>query len=505
MNGEFLAFRHIRKAFGGNVALNDITFSVKKGTVHVLAGENGAGKSTLLKILAGIHAPDAGEVWIDGKSVVIRDPRQAQELGVAMVFQELTLINDLTIEENLFLNMEPTNSAGLIHKKEMRAKLGELMKTYGISINPKSIAGRLSVAEQQMAEILKVLLRDPQIIILDEPTSSLATQEVEKLFQIVNNLKANGKTILFISHRMEEVFAIGDEVTVFKDGQYIGTKDLKEIDVDGLIRMMVGRPLTQIYPPKQSTVQDDVVLKAEHLQSNVLNDVSLELHKGEILGIAGLQGHGQAELLNALSGLHALKSKKIEIDGKPVKIQNARQALNHGIALVPGDRKQEGLMLILPIIQNLALCSLNKRSKFGILNLKKEKEFARKTQKDLSIKLHKLSDPVSSLSGGNQQKVVLGKELAIDPKIMLFNDPTRGIDVEAKSDFYKIMREQAKEGMGVILCSSDMMEVIGMSDRVLVMYEGRISACLEGDQINEEKIMRCAMGIVEDTVGCSNG
>ncbi len=495
MSEIILEMKHISKAFGGNQALKDVHLSCEKGTVHVLAGENGAGKSTLLKVIAGIHQADSGEIYLQGQKVSIHNPLHAQELGIAMVFQELTLISELTVEENLYLNMEP-HRRGLIDRKTMTDNILKLMAEYDININPKAIAGRLSVAEQQMAEILKVLLKNPDLIILDEPTSSLATKEVEKLFQIMRNLLAKGKTIIFISHRMEEIFEIGNYVTVFKDGEFIGTRNLLDIDRDELIRMMVGRPLNNVFPPKAGKVQNQTIFEAKDITStDMLKDISFSLKKGEVLGIAGLQGHGQTELLNALSGLHPLKHGSVILLGKEMRIKNAGQAIKEGIALVPGDRKREGLMLILPIQHNLAICSLKKRLRMGLLSLRKERAFADQAKKTLSIKAYQMSDPVNSLSGGNQQKVVLGKELAIDPKIMLFNDPTRGIDVETKSDFYNIMRELAEKGIGVILCSSDMMEVIGMSDRVLVMYEGGISAELTGKDINEETIMRCAMGL----------
>lgn len=497
MNEIMLEMNHISKAFGGNQALKNVHFSCTRGTVHVLAGENGAGKSTLLKVIAGIHQADKGEIFLNGKQVSIHSPLHAQELGIAMVFQELTLIGELTVEENLYLNVEPRKH-GLIDRKSITASVRALMKEYGINIDPKAIAGRLSVAEQQMAEILKVLLKSPELIILDEPTSSLAIQEVEKLFQIIRNLVEKGKTILFISHRMEEIFEIGDDVTVFKDGEFIGTRKLKEIDKDELIRMMVGRPLQNVFPQKAGTIGNEIIFRAEHITGSRLKDISFCLKKGEGLGIAGLQGHGQTELLNALSGLYPLKQGSLEIMGKVKKIRNAGQAIREGIALVPGDRKREGLMLILPIQHNLAVCSLKKRMWMGFINLKKERQFAQKMKETLNIKAYRLGDPVYSLSGGNQQKVVLGKELAILPRIILFNDPTRGIDVEAKSDFYKIMRDLANQGIGVILCSSDMMEIIGMSDRVLVMYEGAISAQLKGQEIEEEIIMRCAMGLSSD-------
>lgn len=495
MSEKILEMKQIRKSFGGNQVLKDVQFSCEKGTVHVLAGENGAGKSTLLKIIAGIHQADGGNIYLRGEKVIIRNPLHAQELGIAMVFQELTLINELTVEENLYLNMEP-HKQGLINKKIITQNIETLMEEYNININPKAIAGRLSVAEQQMAEILKVLLKNPDLIILDEPTSSLASKEVEKLFQIIHNLLQKGKSIIFISHRMEEIFEIGNEVTVFKDGEFIATNKISEIDKDELIRMMVGRPLQNVFPPKAEQIKDAIIFEARNISSSdALKDISFHLKRGEVLGIAGLQGHGQTELLNALSGLHTLKSGSIEVMGKEIKIKNAGQAIKEGIALVPGDRKKEGLMLILPTQHNLAICSLKKRMRMGFLKLKEEKKFAEQVKNSLNIKVYDMSNSVNSLSGGNQQKVVLGKELAIDPRIILFNDPTRGIDVEAKSDFYKIMRGLADKGIGVILFSSDMMEVIGMSDRVLVMYEGTVAAELKGGEIKEETIMRCAMGL----------
>jgi len=495
MQQDYLSLEHISKSFGGNRALNDVSFSVRKGTVHVLAGENGAGKSTVLKILAGIYHRDEGDIFLDGRKVEIETPQQAAANGIAMVFQELTLISELTVEENLFLSIEPRGRFGMIDKKTVRSRVIELMNTYNIQIEPTAIAGRLSIAQQQMAEILKILLRDPQIIILDEPTSSLATEEVKTLFNIVRTLVQKGKTIIFISHRMEEIFEIGDYITVFKDGEVVATSKISEIDAGGLVKMMVGRSLSQIYPRKAERVGDEVLLKVDRLKSEILKNVSFELHRGEVLGIAGLQGHGQTELLNAISGLHPLSAGEIEINGKKVRIRNAGQALKNGIALVPSDRKREGLMLMLSIRQNLALCSLKERSKGGFIQLKAEEEFARETQEELKIKLASLNNSVSSLSGGNQQKVVLGKELGTHPKVMLFNDPTRGIDVGSKSDFYNIMRSKAGEGVGIILCSSDMMEVIGMSDRVIVMYEGEITGILSGEELTEENIMCLAMGI----------
>ncbi len=460
----------------------------------MLAGENGAGKSTILKILAGLFEADRGEICLKGENVKIRTPRQSQDMGIAMVFQELTLVGEMTVEENLFLNMEPVRF-GVVDRKKIRRQAETVMEQYGITIDLDAIVCRLTVAQQQMVEIIKILLHDPELIILDEPTSALARKEVEKLFQIVRNLIEKGKTIIFISHRLEEVFEIGDRVTVFKDGERVDTKLVSEIDTDELIRMMVGRSLQNIFPPKNTQITEEVLFEVKELTGKALQQVSFAVRKGEILGIAGLQGHGQTELMNAISGLYPLEKGEIRMKGREIKVKNAKAALKNKIALVPSDRKTEGLMLGLPVRDNLALCSLGRRARMGVISASKEKAYIDHSVKSLSIKVFNVNNPVASLSGGNQQKVVLGKELGIDPDVILFHEPTRGIDVEAKNEFYNIMKNLAKQGTAVIMCSSDMMEVIGMSNRVAVMYEGAVTQILEGEDITEENIMRCAMGI----------
>ncbi len=494
MAEEILRMSGIYKSFGGCKALTDVDFACNRGEVHVLAGENGAGKSTILKILAGLFEADRGEICLKGEKVKIRTPRQSQDMGIAMVFQELTLVGEMTVEENLFLNMEPVRF-GVVDRKKIRRQAETVMEQYGITIDLDAIVCRLTVAQQQMVEIIKILLHDPELIILDEPTSALARKEVEKLFQIVRNLIEKGKTIIFISHRLEEVFEIGDRVTVFKDGERVDTKLVSEIDTDDLIRMMVGRSLQNIFPPKNTQITEEVLFEVKELTGKALRQVSFAVKKGEILGIAGLQGHGQTELMNAISGLYPLEKGEIRMKGREIKVKNAKAALKNKIALVPSDRKTEGLMLGLPVRDNLALCSLGRRARMGVISASKEKAYIDHSVKSLSIKVFNVNNPVASLSGGNQQKVVLGKELGIDPDVILFHEPTRGIDVEAKNEFYNIMKNLAKQGTAVIMCSSDMMEVIGMSNRVAVMYEGAVTQILEGEDITEENIMRCAMGI----------
>ena len=498
MAEEILRMVNITKRFAGITALDQVQFSCNKGEIHVLAGENGAGKSTILKILAGIHQADEGEVWFRGKKVNIKNPEQSQKLGIAMVFQELTLVGEMTVWENVYLNQEPVNSLGRVDRKEIRKRIQSAMDRYGIHIDPDAIVKNLPVAEQQMAEILKILVRDPELIILDEPTSALAKREVTQLYQIMRNLIADGKTIIFISHRLEELFELGDRITVFKDGAYIGTRNMRDINEDDLIRMMVGRSLNNVFPPSVCEVDDSrIIFEVKDLTDteHKLNHVSFQVHRGEILGIAGLQGHGQTELLNAISGLWPLSQGEIIVNGKKVNVKNSGQAIANGIALVPSDRKNQGLMLELSNRHNLSISSLKKRMKACFIHKKAEQAFGESMKAKLSIKMGSLDLPVSSLSGGNQQKVVLGKELATEPKVILFDEPTRGIDVEAKREFYQIMHNLAAEGVAVVMNSSDMMEVIGMSSRVIVMYEGRISGILEKEELTEELIMQLGMGL----------
>ena len=495
MSEEILRMSHICKSFPGVKALKEVDFSCKKGEVMVLAGENGAGKSTILKILSGLYQADSGEIFFNGKAVKIKNPLDAQKMGIAMVYQELTLVNEMTVAENIYLSIEPTKKFGLVDRKQIESSIQEVMGQYGIELDLQTMVKDLPVAQQQMAEIVKILIRQPELIILDEPTSALARKEVTQLYEIIRSMISMGKTIIFISHRLEEVFEIGDRVTVFKDGSYVDTKKISEITEDDLIRMMVGRSLQNIFPEKNQPEQE-IIFQVKNLNvPKHLRDVSFSVRRGEILGIAGLQGHGQTELFNAIYGILPRETGEIITAGESLKIGNAKQAIKQGLALVPADRKNEGLFLLRSIRENLAIISLDQRKKLGIfIDGKKEKKFSLDMKEKLAIKLASLRNEVASLSGGNQQKVVLGKELAINPKVVLFNEPTRGIDVEAKREFYNIMHDLARSGVAVIMYSSDLMEVIGMSNRVAVMYEGTISAVLQGEEITEENIMYCAYG-----------
>ena len=493
-----LRMEHITKRFPGVVALDDVDFSCNKGEIHVLAGENGAGKSTILKILAGIYPATDGKVFLRGEEVHFRSPKEAQKAGIAMVFQELTQINELTVFENIFLGSEPVKG-GLIDRRKQLELLNFYMDKYDLHMNPMTIVDRLSVGQKQLAEILKALVRDPEIIILDEPTSALAGEEVEILFSIMRKLKQEGKAIIFISHRMEEMFEIGDVITVFKDGKYIDTTPVSELNVDKLISKMVGRELNDVYPD-HCTEPGEVILQVRDYQlTEASRPFNFEIRSGEVIGIAGLAGHGQTPLINSLSGLYKIEKGDIVLKGKELKITSSTKAVANRIALVPSDRKQEGLMLARSISDNIAIGSIDKRKILGLfIDRIAEAKLVDVYRNKLRIKLSNVKQAAMELSGGNQQKVVLAKELALEPDLILFDEPTKGIDVGSKREFYHIMRDLASQGVAVIMYSTDMMEVIGMSDKVLVMYENNITAQLTGSDINEETIMRYAMGLTDE-------
>ncbi len=495
MSEPILKMEHITKRFAGITALDDVCFSCEPGKIHVLAGENGAGKSTILKILAGIYPPDEGKIILRGKEVQFSNPIEAQNAGIAMVFQELTQINELTIFENVFLGKEP-HRGGLIDRQKQMQLLQEYMDKYDLQMNPSAIVDRLSVGQKQLAEILKALVKNPDIMILDEPTSALTTEEVQILFRIMRKLAEEGKAVIFISHRMEEVFEIGDEITVFKDGHFIDCCPAASLTVETLISKMIGRTLSDVFPPHCEAPGELLLKVSEYQLTASSNPINFELYRGQIIGIAGLAGHGQTELINSLSGLYRIHSGSVQLSGQPLRLTSSTRAVHAGVALVPSDRKQEGLMLQRSIRDNIAIGSIDRRKKLGLfVDKQAERDLVGQYQEKLRIKMSNPAQAVMELSGGNQQKVVLAKELAINPSIILFDEPTKGIDVGSKREFYYIMRELADQGVAVIMYSSDLMEVIGMSDKVLVMYENNVTAQLTGADITEENIMRNAMGV----------
>jgi len=493
---NILELQKISKHFGGVTALDEVDFSCRRNEIHCIAGENGAGKSTLLKIISGLLETDHGHMFLNGETMRFKSPHVAQKHGIAMVYQELTLIPELTVEENIFLNIEPKNKLSIIDRKQVSNNLAQLMEEYNIILAPRAVVKNLSIAEQQMTEILKILVRNPEIIILDEPTSALAQGEVEKLFKIMRTMKARGKTLLFISHRLDEILDITDRVTVLKDSRLVGTYETSDLDHNKLIRAMVGRSLTSIFPKLNEIDTEQTVFSVESFSvGNKIRNVSFSVYHCEIVGIAGLQGHGQTELLNGIAALMPHTKGTVSIHGTPVVMHKPWDAIRQGIALVPVDRKTEGLLLDLSVKDNLALASLDKRKRRKFIDRKAEKAFAQEMVKRLTIKCANEQIAVKNLSGGNQQKVVLGKELGIEPKVLLFNEPTRGIDIEAKSEFYSIMRKLASQGVGIVVVSSDLMEVIGICDRVIVLYEGKVSGILAKEEMSEESIMRCAVGL----------
>lgn len=493
---SILKLTNISKSFGGVRALKEVNFHCKESEIHGIAGENGAGKSTLLKICSGLLQPDEGEISVFGEKCNFDSPSEALQKGIAMVYQELNLIPEMTVLDNIFLNIESTkNIIKLVDLKEEQEKIQRLIDEYNIDIELNARCCDLSVAQQQMVEILKALIREPQIIILDEPTSALSKTEVEKLNDIIFRMKESGKSIIFITHRMEELFGMTDSITVLKDGNLIGNYKTSELSTDRLIRLMVGRELTNIYPQKRKG-KTKIALQLNNVKTKLSKDsIDLAVHVGEILGIGGLEGQGQSELLNCIYGIETFTSGSLEIFGENVSITKPWQGIENSIAMVPQDRKTEGLFLPTEISKNLTIANLFSYQRFGVLINKKENKAVSEIVDRLNIKTNDVSLPVSSLSGGNQQKVVLGKALLTIPKILLFNEPTRGIDVEAKREFYHMIHELAEQDVTVIFYSSDMMELIGLSSRIIVMYEGSISGELTKQDVTEEEIMALAVGI----------
>ena len=498
MSEYTIELKKISKSFNQNEVLHEVDFDCRPGEIHVLIGENGAGKSTLLKILTGVYQPTSGKIIIKGEEISYKDTRQAQDLGIAMVYQELTVIPWLTVAQNIFLNNEPRTKLGLIDGGKMVEESEKLIEEYDLQIPANELVENLPLAKKQMVEIMKMIVRNPDIIILDEPTSSLSRTETEKLYELMFRFKKENKTIIFISHRMEELFAVGDRITVLKDGYKVGTVNVDSVTEDDLITMMIGRKLEAIYPPKASETGEEL-LKVEGLNSgNDLKDISFSIHQGEVVSLAGLQGHGQGSLLDCLAGVRRSESGSVAYKGTELKLKTPREAILQGVGYVSEDRKTQGLLLKQPVRFNIAIESMHERQNLGVIDFKKEDEFVSRSIKDFSVKTSGEDQAAGRLSGGNQQKVVLSKVMGIKPKIFLFNEPTRGIDVNTKHEIYELMRTMAASGVIVLMYSTDLMEVVGMSDRVIVMYEGRITGELSGENITEENIMRLAMGLKDE-------
>lgn len=495
-DGEYLLeMRDITKTFPGVKAVNGVSLKVRPATVHALVGENGAGKSTMMKILAGEHRPDSGEIFFDGQKVEIGNTKDALRIGISTIYQELNLVPEMTIADNLFLGMEPKEKnrlfvdAGYIHEQTAR-----YIADVGLSYSPKTKLSQLSVSAQQMIEIAKGIHRGARLIVMDEPTSAITEVEVETLFRLIGDLKAKGITFIYISHKLEEIIRISDEVTVMRDGAWVTTQPTREMTQAKIISYMVGRELKHLFP-KTDVEPGEVVLEVKGLtRAGVFQDASFQIRKGEILGMAGLMGAGRTEIARAIFGLDRIDAGEIWLEGKPLKVEKPWDAIRHGIAYVPEDRKLIGLCLDRPIIENIGLASLEMFSRLGFLDLKRERSEAQGISDKLQTKAPSLDVPVHTLSGGNQQKVVLSKWLIRNLKVLILDEPTRGIDVGAKSEIHRLMSEFAGHGMAVIMISSELPEILGMSDRILVVHKGRIQGELMRREATQERIMTIATG-----------
>lgn len=489
-----IRLKNIKKSFGDNIVLSDTNFDLKTGEIHALVGENGAGKSTLMNILTGLHEQNDGEILIDGVVTTFSNPREAEENGISFIHQEMITWPDMTVLENMFMGKEIRNSIGWINDKEMAKQATKVFENLGFSIDLNQEMRTLSVGQQQLIEISKTLLNDAKVIIMDEPTAALAGREINILFDIIRKLSAEGVSIIYISHRMEEIFEISDRVTVMRDGVTVSTKLTKDTDNDEIVKQMVGRDIESYYPD-MIIEKGNIILEIEHLtRENVFEDVSFKLHEGEILTFSGLMGAGRTEIMRAIFGADSSSSGRIKVNGNEVKIRSPYDAIKAGIGFVTENRKDEGLILDFSIRDNVSLTALSEFSKGGWINRNEEGDFVELLAKRLSVKMTDINQPALSLSGGNQQKVVLAKWIGVGLNVLILDEPTRGVDVGAKREIYELMKELAERGVGIIVVSSDLPEVIGISDRVLVVYEGSVTGELNKEELTEENIMTYATG-----------
>ncbi|MBQ3460847.1 MAG: sugar ABC transporter ATP-binding protein [Solobacterium sp.] len=498
MSEFVLEMKDVYKAFPGVIALNHVKLQLRPGTVHALMGENGAGKSTLMKCMFGIYSMDEGEIYIDGQKAEIHNPMDALNKGIAMVHQELQPIPARTIGENIYLGRYPLKKFGpisVVDHEKMYADAARVLKEVKMDFDPKTKVGELSVSQMQSVEIAKAVSANCRVLILDEPTSSLTQNEVEALFRIVEDLKSKGVAIVYISHKMDEILRISDEVTIMRDGQYIGTWDAKGLTTDFIITKMVGRELTNLYPPTDN-VPGDVVFEVEDFTSinpKSFRHCSFNVRKGEILGVAGLVGAQRTELMEGIFGIRSKTSGTVRYLGKELKITKPKDAIDNGIAMLTEDRRGSGILGVLSVADNISIASLNKYVEHGIvLNTKKIEQLVQENVEKMNTKTPSSKTPIQSLSGGNQQKVLIGRWLANNPDVLILDEPTRGIDVGAKYEIYCIIAELAKEGKSIIMISSEMAELIGMSDRIMVMCDGRVTGFIDGKDATQENIMELA-------------
>ncbi len=492
MSEPILRLTNISKSFAGVHALRDVRLELYPGEVHALLGENGAGKSTLVKVMTGVHQPDAGDITLRGERIQLADPRAAAARGISAIYQELSIFPDLDIAENIYVGRRPTFAGGVVDWGRMRREASQLLDALGVRMDLKTRARSLSIAQQQMIEIARALSMNARILIMDEPTSALTLSEVADLFRIVRRLRDDGTAVLFISHRLEELFDIADRVTVLRDGAYVDTQPMAGVTQEALIRMMVGRQVTDLFP-KKTAERGEVILRVSDLsRAGSFAGVSFELRRGEILGLAGLVGAGRTEVSQALFGVEPATGGTIEIDGRPARITSPKQAMARGMAYVPEDRQHHGLVLPMDIAANITLPTLSRFVKRGWLQDRQARQAAYEAAARMEVRATNVWQKARELSGGNQQKVVLAKWLSTDPRILILDEPTRGIDVGTKAAVHGLMSDLAAQGMAILMISSELPEVLGMSDRILVMREGRVTGLFDRGEATQEKIMQAA-------------
>ena len=491
-------FRHITKYFPGVKALDDVSFSAKGGEVLAFLGENGAGKSTLLKTLNGDYQQTSGDYLLDGKEVHFKSPHEAIEAGVSVIYQERQILMELSVAENIFLGRMPANKFGWIDIKEANNMASEIIKDFGLQIKPQTKVKDLSIAYQQMVEIMKAYSRENlKVICFDEPTASLSDAEIDALFKIIEKLRDEGKVVIYVSHRMSEIKRIADKVAIFKDGKYVTTLDAKTTEEGALIKLMVGRDLGDIYDnlDRNKTIGDEL-LRVENISSEYVEPVSFTLRKGEVLGFSGLVGAGRTEVMRAIIGADKLTSGKIFIEGKEIVNRSPHEAMKNGIVYVPEDRKTQGILANLDVGKNITIAMLDQNSnKIGVVDTKKEKVIIDEGIKDFSIKTPNDKKKIVELSGGNQQKCIVARSMATQPKVLILDEPTKGIDVGAKQEIYQLMNDLVESGKAIIMVSSDMEEILGMSDRIIVLHEGLVSGELMRGEFSQERVLQLASGV----------
>ena len=484
----FLQLKNITKTYPGVVALDDVSLDIVEGEVHALVGENGAGKSTLIKTCTGAIKPDKGSIFIKGQEFTEFTPITSAENGIGVIYQEFNLVDQLSVAENIFLG-RAIRKGFVIDQKAMEEEAAKIFKQFDINIDPKALVGDLTLGFQQLVEIAKAISQNAKLLIMDEPSAPLTHTEVHALYAMVAKLKASGVTIIYISHRMDEIFKLSDRVSVLRDGQMVKTMNTADTNLDDLVTLMVGRELTETYPSRADCISDEVLLTVENLSGDIVSDINLEIKRGEVLGLAGLIGSGRTELAELLFGYKKKKSGRVTLEGKEVSPRLPKEAIATGIALVPEDRKKLGALLDFSITENISIAVLERISKHFTVDQKAERKLAEDYKESINIKTPNLKQKIKNLSGGNQQKVIIAKWLATKPTLVIFDEPTRGIDVGAKSEIYALVNSLVESGKAVLMISSEMEEVMGMSDRILVLHQGKISGELQRKDFTQEKIM----------------